>query len=70
MRRSPAEFLPSLGGAHALIEQEDLGEAVAHACADLFLRAGNRAWSTDGNGGRLGERSDRRVGDLSVLTRG
>jgi hypothetical protein len=61
MPRFPAEVLPSLGGAHALIEKEDVGEIVAHACADLGVRARDRTWSTDRNGGRLGELSNCRV---------
>src|SRR5438128_9819796 len=50
---TPIELVLCPRGRRALIQQQDLGEVVAQACASLVIGTGDGSRSADRNGGRF-----------------
>src|ERR1700736_5989186 len=70
--RIPPELGAGSGGAGPLVEQQDFGEIVTHACPSLLLGAGDRASGAgcDGGGfGYFGSGRNRSIADHEVTAR-
>src|SRR5690348_18323454 len=61
MSWTPIELVLSPRGRRALIEQQDLREVVAQACASLVIGTGDGSRCADRHGGRLGDLGHARV---------